>query len=87
MFILAACALRSRWVDVWKCYQGVKALGIQLEEATYNILWQTAAKVRPPCAAILSVFDFMIVIVFIVTHCMVNCRPAMSHMPSPCLGR
>lgn len=41
----AVCALRYRWVDVWRCYQGVKKLDIQLQEATFNMMWQAALKV------------------------------------------
>ena len=46
---LVACAREGfRWVDVWKCYRAVeKALGgMQLQEETYDTLWQAAVQVR-----------------------------------------
>ena len=41
----AGCASISPWMEVWRCYQGLKGLGTRIEEATYTELWEAAVKV------------------------------------------
>lgn len=47
-----ACAVTSRWEDVWRCYQSLRVLGIPVDASTYDVLWRAALQVC--CSALAS---------------------------------
>ncbi|KAG1672289.1 hypothetical protein FOA52_004304 [Chlamydomonas sp. UWO 241] len=43
--VLLGCVSTSRWEDLWRCYQALKARGVRVYVDTLDVLWQAALRV------------------------------------------